>query len=187
MQTLVEKPRKTFRDFARLPEGTLAQLIGGEIIMSPAPRSFHQEIILNIVFAMKNHARKNKCGKVYVSPIDVKLSEEEAYQPDIVYVAKENLGIVKELRIEGAPDLVVEVLSISTAYYDLTHKKKVYEDFGVREYIIVDPNELTAELFENQSGKGFVSKGLLRQHGTISPSLLPGLEIPLSEIFSSEI
>lgn len=187
MQTLVEKPRKTFRDFARLPQGTLAQLIGGEIVMSPAPRSFHQEIILNIAHIIRNYLSANKIGKVYVSPIDVKLSDEEAYQPDIVYISRERLNIVTDLRIEGVPDLVVEVLSVSTAYYDLTHKKNVYEDFGVREYIIVDPIEFTVELFENHAGKGLVSKGLLRKNGSISPALLPGLEISLSEIFNSEI
>lgn len=153
--------------------------------MSPAPKSFHQEIIQNLLLIIGTFVRQKKLGKILPSPVDVKFSESESYQPDIVFISRENLSIIKDWGIDGTPDMVVEVLSASTAYYDLTHKKTVYEDFGVKEYLIVDPMERTAELFVLQSGKGYVSEGLLRNTGNIFLQTLSDLNITLEEIFDT--
>lgn len=185
MSATLNKPRATARDFFRLPEGTLAQLIDAEVIMSPAPKTFHQQIIQNLSITLGTYIRKKKAGKLFTSPIDVYFSENEVYQPDALFMAKENLSKIKDWGIEGAPDLVIEVLSVSTAYYDLTHKKRVYEDFQVKEYLIIDPMEQTAELFVQDNGNGFSSRGLLRTTGEVAFQTLPGLTLTLAEIFDS--
>jgi Uma2 family endonuclease len=89
---------------------------------------------------------------------------------------------MKENKIEGAPDLVVEVLSPSTAYYDLKHKKSIYEKQGVKEYWIVDPMEKSVEIFENISGK-FNSLGEFSKSESIKSKLISGLEVGLESIF----
>ena len=185
MSATLNKPRATARDFFRLPEGTLAQLIDAEVIMSPAPKSNHQRIIGKIHYLIQKYLEQNRNGEVFLSPIDVYFSENEVYQPDALFMAKENLSKIKDWGIEGAPDLVIEVLSVSTAYYDLTHKKRVYEDFQVKEYLIIDPMEQTAELFVQDNGNGFSSRGLLRTTGEVAFQTLPGLAITLAEIFDS--
>lgn len=185
---VLEKPRTPPREvFARLSEGTLAQLIDGEIIMSPAPKTQHQEIVGEIYRRMANFLEAHPLGKVFVSPIDVKMAEDEIYQPDIVFLSNDQLFRVKEWGIEGAPDLVVEVLSASTAQFDLNHKKKVYQNCGVLEYLVVDPAQLTVELFANEAGatgqKQFLTQKFLRQSGTIHFKQLAGFTLALEDIF----
>ena len=95
---------------------------------------------------------ENSLGEVYVAPFDVKLSETEVYQPDLLFISADRLTIIAEQQVNGAPDLVVEVLSPATGYYDLTKKRRVYEVSGVKEYWIVDPIECTVEVLENVEG-----------------------------------
>ena len=182
MPVLAGKPSKA-REFSRLPEGTLAQLIDGEIVMSPAPKSFHQQIVGNLYSELWLFLRKNQIGKVYISPIDVRFSENESYQPDIVFIENRKLDIIHEWGIDGVPTLVIEVLALSTAYYDLTHKKRVYEESGVKEYLVIDPMELTGELFRNDGNSAFVSQGVQRTKGKILFDTLPGFIVELEEIF----
>lgn len=188
---VLEKPRTPPREvFARLSEGTLAQLIDGEIIMSPAPKTQHQEIVGEIYRRMANFLEAHPLGKVFVSPIDVKLAEDEIYQPDIIFLSNDHLFRVKDWGIEGAPDLVIEVLSASTAQFDLNHKKQVYQNCGVHEYLVVDPVQLTVELFANEVAatgqKQFLTQGLLQQRGTINFKQLAGFTLMLEDIFSRQ-
>lgn len=185
MPAVSAKRKTTARDFFRLPEGTRAQLINGELVMSPAPQTDHQRAIGKVHYLIQSYLSGHHCGEIFLSSIDVKFSDNEVYQPDIVYVAKENLDIVKNWGIDGVPDLIIEVLSASTAYYDLTHKRHVYENFGVKDYLIIDPIERTAELFLLQPDGKFLSQGLLRGTGKISLSTLPSLSMRVEEIFSS--
>lgn len=143
------KKKYTVRDYEQLPEGAAYQLIDGELInMTPSPTFYHQNILLNITIEFSNYLKKNNQGKIVFSPIDVHLTEENVFQPDLVFISKENISIIKE-RIEGIPDLVLEILSESTAYYDLVKKKRIYESSGVKEYWIVDPIEKNIEVLEN--------------------------------------
>lgn len=183
MGATLEKTRATSRDFFRLGEGTLAQLINGEIIISPAPKILHQDIGGRIYAQILTLTEKDNSGKVFISPIDVRFSDNEVYQPDIVFISNSQSTIIKDWGIDGAPNLIIEVLSVSTAYYDLTHKKRVYEDFGVKEYLVVDPMELTLEQFYYKDREGFISNGLFRNEGEIPSKTLPGLLLNLKEIF----
>ncbi len=177
-----EKKQATYADYLNTPEGGKFQLIAGEIIEMTSPSLYHQEVLLNLVSEFRNFLLKNKIGKVFVAPSDVYFSETEVYQPDIIILLNESFSKMKENKIEGAPDLVVEVLSPSTAYYDLKHKKSIYEKHGVREYWVVDPIDKTVEIFENQNGK-FHSTGELSKTDTAKSLLLTTLEIELENIF----
>ena len=125
---------------------------------------------------------KQKLGEVYYVPIDVYLEEEETYQPDIIFISKEKSEIVKEDKIEGSPDLIIEILSPSTAYYDLVHKKEIYAKHGVKEYWIVDPMKKKIEVYENKNGEFILFKKAGKSE-RISSITIHGFEVELDAIF----
>ncbi len=133
--------------FERLPEGTLCQLINNNIVMSPSPNFEHQLIAKKIFRMLDNQAEQQNAGEVMFAPMDVYLGKRNIYQPDIFFIAKNRLNIIKDGKVKGAPDLVVEILSAATAKYDLQEKKAVYELFRVKEYWVVDPESKTAKGF----------------------------------------
>lgn len=131
---------RTIRDvYDNLPEGTLAQLIENQLIMSPALSYSHQYILGELFTQMANYLKKNPIGRVVLAPFDVHLDEVNVFQPDLIFVRNENLELIRESGLYGAPDLAVEILSPSTANYDLKKKKTQYEQHGVSEYWIVNP------------------------------------------------
>jgi Uma2 family endonuclease len=125
--------------FESLPEGTLCQVINNELIMSPAPSSKHQKVVRDIAFELYSFVKKHSLGEVLFAPVDVYLDEENVYQPDIVFISNQQIHILQE-KINGAPDLIIEILSPGSAKYDEKEKKAVYERSGVKEYWIVDPH-----------------------------------------------
>jgi Uma2 family endonuclease len=179
---LTEPKLKTYDDYAKMPEGTSCQLIGGEIIMSPTPDLFHQDIVGNFYVELRLFVDAGKLGKVFIAPTDVYFSEHETFQPDILFVSTERLHILKETRIEGAPDLIVEVLSPGTGYYDLANKKDVYEQSGVKEYWIVDPKVKSIEVLTNQNGS-YVTFAKAKKSGTVASKLLSGFQMDLTSVF----
>jgi len=117
----------TYDDYAARPEdGHRYELYEGELVMTPSPRTRHQSVIGNLHLALAEHVRSQALGELYVSPLDVILSRITVLQPDLVYVERARLGIVTERAIEGAPTLVVEVLSSSTSARDRGIKQALY-------------------------------------------------------------
>ena len=183
IDVIPEKERYTYEDYARLPEGAPYQLIGGQLIMVPAPIPYHQEVSKRLEYLLYEHVElKQKLGKVYDAPIDIYFEDEETYQPDIIFISNERLQIIKEDKIEGAPDMVIEILSPSTAYYDLVPKKEVYARHGVREYWIVDPMKKMIEIYENRDGE-FVIIRKEGKGGRINSVIIDGFEVELDVIF----
>lgn len=177
------KRKMTALEYESLPEGPPQQLIGGEIIMSPSPNPIHQQIIVELTTLFQNYVSKYGSGYVYVSPIDVFLKENEVYQPDIIFISTERKNIIEE-KIKGAPDLVVEVLSPSTAYYDLTHKKNIYEETGVKEFWVVDSEGKTVEIYENVN-KTFIPFSRARISGIVTSKVLTELKIEIDKLFTA--
>ena len=103
-------------------EGAPYQFIGGELIITPTPTPYHQRISRRIEFLLIQYVEGNNLGEVFDNPIDVYFEQTETYQPDVIFISKERLDIIKETRLEGIPDLVIEILSPATAYYDLRKK-----------------------------------------------------------------
>lgn len=177
------KEKHTIKDYKLLPEGSPYQLIEGDLIMTPAPSSFHQIISANLFKKASIFVDERKEGIVLYSPIDIYLNDENVFQPDIVFISKQRRDIIKDDGIHGAPDLVIEILSPSTAYYDIKKKYKIYEKFGVKEYWIVDPEMKSVELFSlTEQGKFLLSADFTNQ-GTVKSVILSGFEITLEEIF----
>jgi len=180
----LEKTKKqyTYEDYEKLPEGAPYQLIGGELIMTPSPVPYHQIVSRRIEFELLKFVEDRKLGEVIDAPMDVYLSETETYQPDIIFISNERMNIIGEKKIESAPDLVIEILSESTAYYDLRHKKRVYEKSGVKEYWIADPMEKSIEVYENVNGE-FKIYSQAMEKGRVNSKLLEGFGVELEKIF----
>jgi Uma2 family endonuclease len=137
---------------AELPETNQpVELWNGEITRSPAPDPAHQEIVLNLAQALKAFVSNGKLGKVYVSPVDVALTQRRVVQPDVLFIATARLGIVKNC-IVGVPDLAMEVISERSWQRDRIQKKALYEQAGLPEYWIVDPDSRTIEVFALRRG-----------------------------------
>ncbi len=172
----------TYADYQKLPEGAPYQLIGGELVMSPAPTLQHQRIIGKIFTLLTEYVNKKQLGEIFISPVDVYLDTENTFQPDIVFVSKERAAIMDEQKINGAPDLVVEILSPSTAYYDLKKKKEMYEKYGVKEYWIVDPMEKTIDVLVHRNGS-FTLNAQAKMNQPIASAIIAGFEVNTKNIF----
>src|SRR5438093_1516668 len=114
MATTVKK--LTYADYAKMPaDGFRHEIIEGEEYMTPAPNLDHQAVVGNVFRLIANHVAARKLGRVFVAPTDVILSEHDIVEPDVVFVSDKHLSILSDKNIQGAPDLVIEVLSPSTA------------------------------------------------------------------------
>ena len=146
-RTYIKPPRTILEVFQNLPEGTLAQLINNQIIMSPAPTDAHQKVLDKIYRRLGDFVEENKLGETRVAPYDVYLNRRNAYQPDIVFIANENVHKIQDNGLHGAPDIVIEILSPATWRIDKEDKKDEYERSGVKEYWMVDPIDKSTEGF----------------------------------------
>lgn len=174
----------TVEDYLLLEEtDTRCELINGELIMSPAPNPYHQQVLSNLNDFIKKAARQVG-GKAYFSPIDLYISKKSVLQPDLIFLSKENLSFVTARGIEGPPDIVVEVISPSNIFTDRNIKKKVYLAFGVKEYWIVDPGNKTLEIYLPHQGNPDVPFFYLAEDGKVTSTILPEINFDLAEIFN---
>jgi Uma2 family endonuclease len=173
----------TVHDFMDLLEGPpYYELVEGELFMSPSPIYFHQGIAANIVRILHRYLDERPIGEVLFAPCGVFLTEINAYQPDVFFITNERLSIITEEGIEGAPDLVVEILSPSTARLDKGPKKKIYAATGVQELWLIDPKVKEVRLFDFQTSVDD-PKLTIRANGSFESSLFAGLTLNGSEIF----
>ena len=136
----------TYSDYAALPDdGRRYELHWGELSVTPAPGTRHQGTIVVLITLLHEHVRSRSLGKVFVAPTDCILSNITVVQPDVLYIANDRLSIISERGIEGAPTLVVEILSPSTSHLDRGRKMKLYAEHGVPYYWIVDPENRSVE------------------------------------------
>lgn len=174
--------RFTYQDYLQLPEDRRYEIVDGDLYMVPAPVPYHQQVSGRLEFALRKFVMEHDLGEVLHAPCDLLLSETDVVQPDIFYIAKTRLSIVKEANIQGAPDLVVEILSPATAQRDRGIKQKLYGRFGVPEYWLVDLAEKTVEVL-SLKGAGYQRAGLYGPHDTLSSPILPGFHLPVQQIF----
>lgn len=137
---------------AELPETHQpTELWNGEIVMSPAPHPNHQRIVGRFYKLLDQFVHKRGLGEVLVSPCDVVLTQKRVVQPDVLFIATARLGIVKNF-IDGPPDLAMEVISETSWQRDRIQKKALYEQCGLPEYWIIDPDSETIEVFALTKG-----------------------------------
>jgi Uma2 family endonuclease len=137
---------------AELPETSQpTELWNGEIIMSPAPHPDHQRIVGKFYYQLQSFVTERRLGEVLLSPCDVVLTQKRVVQPDVLFIAAARRQIIKN-HIAGVPDLAMEVISETSWHRDRIHKKSLYEQFGLPEYWIIDPDSETIEVFTLTKG-----------------------------------
>lgn len=165
-------------DYWELPEGEPCELICGRLIMSPCPTPKHQMIVILLAEMFLNFARSSG-GFTVCAPMDVVLSDDTILQPDLLYISKERRKIVQQ-RIEGPPDLVVEILSPGTERRDRLAKLDLYARYGVKEYWIVDPASELFEFLLNDDGRFTV---LSQTSDELQSPSLPEVKIQLADFW----
>jgi len=166
---------------ANLPESNLPmELRDGELIMSPTPIPNHQRIVSPLYKVMDSFVADKKLGEVFISPLDVVLTQRRVVQPDVFFISKDRLNLVTD-RVRCAPDLAVEVISEGSWKRDRVEKKNLYEQHGVREYWIIDTESQTIEVFTLERGAfKLTSKAELGE--TASSKLLSGFAVTWSQL-----
>ena len=175
----------TYADYITWPDNERWELIDGEAYnMTPAPTVIHQKITGNLYILLSSHPKKRPECFVGIAPTDVVFAEHDVVQPDVFVVCDQNK--ITEANIQGAPDLIIEVISPTTALKDKREKKAQYEKHGVREYIIVDPTEQYVERFL-LGEDGVYGTGTIFGLKEILPTVaLEGIQIPLWDVFEVE-
>lgn len=177
----------TYDDYVLIPDdGQRHEIIDGEHYVSPAPFLPHQDLVTELVAWLRPFAKRNGLGRVLVAPTDVLLSKHDIVQPDILFISRENetARTATGKHILGAPDLAVEVLSASTRRLDENIKLDLYDRAGVREYWMFNAAQRSVRVYRRQDGRLLLAAELSAAAGDVlTTPLLPGLEIPLAEIF----
>jgi Uma2 family endonuclease len=175
----------TYEDYLLFPEdGLRHEILDGEHYVTSAPSLWHQTASANLTYFFVGFLRRNPLGRLFHAPFEVVLSEHDIVQPDLLFISNERDAIVTEKNVQGAPDLVIEILSERNRRLDEVLKLQAYERFGAREYWIFDPILKTTKVWE-RTAKGLRCRAILAAAAgdVLKTALLPGLEIPLAEVF----
>jgi Uma2 family endonuclease len=171
----------TYDDYVTFPEDARYELIDGEAYVVPAPNAKHQLILVELVWQVTNHLKEHGGGKVLAAPFDVVLDPGDVLQPDLVFIADEDMDVLTEANAWGTPSWVVEILS-SDPLRDRNLKFKRYERFGVPEYWIIDPVAERVEVYRLKDGR-FAGPSVHAAPERLSPLKPDGLAVDLTELF----
>ena len=175
----------TYEDYCAAPADERYELLDGNLMMVPAPNIKHQRVQLKLATRLDLFIEERALGTLLTAPCDVMLSETDVVQPDLLFVSREREHLLSSgQNVQGGPDMVIEILSPSTAERDRGAKLTLYGTHGVTEYWLVDPIAETIQVHRLQGGI-LVPTHTFRREKTLRSPLLPGLELDLDEIFSS--
>ncbi len=174
----------TYEDYVKLtpPDSGNYELHNGQITFMATPIPPHQIFVGNLLTEIHVFIKKYKLGKVIPAPMDTVFTKHDTLQPDILYLSNDRLHLIGDKKIEGAPDLVVEILSPSNTPKEMGYKKLVYEVSDVREYWIVNLDKKTLTQYENANGE-FFQRHIFQEKDTLTSIILNGFETAMSDLF----
>jgi len=175
----------TKEDYLLLPEGAPFQFINGKLIFMSAPKINHQRILNKLNVALYMYVENHKLGEVFMAPTDVELDDINIVQPDLFFVSIKRKEIIKEARVEGVPEFVVEILSPSTEKYDRNEKLAVYGQHGVEECWLVDLKNTSIEVYENQNQELKLMQ-TAKSGNKIKSKVIEGFELEVDKLFEQE-
>jgi Uma2 family endonuclease len=182
----VSATKLTYEDFLGFPDdGQRHELIDGVHFVTPSPATKHQRVSGRLFACLFNYLRLHPIGEVFSAPFDVVLSNHDVVEPDLLVVLADQSAIVTDQHVRGAPALVIEILSPGTRRTDEGAKSRLYDRVGVREYWLVDPvRDVIVVRRRSPDGPLAPTAEWSRQEGSAAGSpLLPGLSLPLEELF----
>ena len=174
--------KHTYADYCLTPDDERYELLDGELIMVPAPGTGHQIVAMELGTLLHVFVKARGLGRVFSAPYDVVLSETNVVQPDLLFIANERTHIITPDNVQGPPDLVVEILSPSTANRDRTRKRALYAQYGVPEYWLVDPDARTVTVLR-LGAAGFTLVARYGAGDTLISPTLPGFTANLDNLF----
>lgn len=180
-----EQGEWTYEDWVRLPgDGFRYEVLDGVLYVMPPPTVEHQNSLLSLAMRMRQHAEANELGLVLTAPIGVRLAGQEVpVEPDILFVTKHRNYIVGKQYIEGAPDLIVEVLSPSNWAYDRKTKQEIYRKAGVEEYWLVDYRLRIIDVLLLE-GEEYVQQGRYGIGDEVVSTVLAGFKVAVADVFA---
>lgn len=171
-----------YSDYLAAPEdGRRYEIVRGNLLVTPSPRPVHQRVLLRLATALREYFRDRSGGEVFIAPIDLILTEHDILQPDLLVV--DDRTLITDRGIEGAPLLVVEILSSSTVDRDRGIKARRYAELGVRHYWLVDPDEQRMECHRQSAGE-FGEATVVEGEAILTIPEFPGLALPLSLLWA---
>lgn len=172
----------TYDDYLNAPEDKRYELLNGDLVALSSPEEFHQRVSILLGAKLVQFAVENRLGRIYHAPFDVVLSDMDVVQPDLIFVSNERADIITPANIQGAPDLVVEILSPSTATRDKTFKRSLYARHGITEYWMVDLTEKTITVLR-LGERGFEVVDTYGKGEILTSPTLQGFTLNLNGIF----
>ena len=175
----------TWRDLESWPEetGRRVELVHGELVMAPSPAPRHAWIASNLAYELGRFVREADLGALFATPVDVVLAPDVVYAPDLCFLAKERLALVGE-RIDGPPDLCIEIVSESNRTHDTVVKFADYARYGVGEYWIVDPREREISAWRNAGGR-YELLGRARPGERLASVVLAGVDLDPAAVLTA--
>jgi Uma2 family endonuclease len=181
--------RLTAAEFLLLPDdGKRHELIDGVHYVTPSPNLWHQELVGRLHLSIRNHLTgRPRLGRIFLSRLDVVLSDFDVVEPDLLFVAGEQQDILTEANVQGPPALVIEVLSPSTRRRDEVVKRRLFAERGVREYWLVDPKGRRVVVFRRAQDGSFPEVAVLAADAdaTLETPLLPGWSLATADLFAA--
>lgn len=159
------------------------QIIQNQLFIMPFPNFNHQEISMEVSFQMGTFIRQHKAGKIVTAPIDVHFDKDNLFQPDIIFIAVSRYHIIKNKKVQEAPNLVVEIWSPSNVKKEREMKHKTYENQGVTEYWQIFPKkrEVKVEVLNEEGKYKLFSEA--KKIGKVQSKVLNGFEIEIETLF----
>jgi Uma2 family endonuclease len=172
----------TYADYELFPDdGLRHEIIDGEHDVTASPITRHQRFSLSLLHLIQSYLDVQPTGELFSAPFDVVLSFTDVVVPDLIYLSRERAHLLTTKNLQGAPDLVVEILSPSTRPGDERLKRDLYERVGVEEYWLVDPEEDVVTVYRRDA-EGFGPWVRIEKRGIVTTPLLPGFELPLDRV-----
>lgn len=177
--------RLTYDDVVRIPDdGKRHEIIDGVHYVTPAPVPRHQQLIGRLHLSIAHFLEgRPELGEAYLSPLDTVFSTWDVVEPDLLFVAADQLEILTDANIQGAPALVVEILSPSTRQRDLGIKRQLFDHGGVREYWVVDEKAREVTVYRRMPDGSLPLVERLGHDATLSTPLLPEWSLALAHLF----
>jgi Uma2 family endonuclease len=174
----------TYEEYLLFPDdGRRHELIGGEHYVTPAPTTVHQRFLGNLYRLLTSFVLENKLGEVFFAPVDVILSRQDVVQPDLIFISNARLDRLTRENVQGAPDLVVEVVSDASRQTDKKRKRALYGRHDVVEYWIADPELKIIEIYRRDEQNRLVKVAEYEDAGSLTSPLFPGLTIDLASLW----
>ena len=176
--------KMTYEDLLLLPEdGLRHEIIDGEHYVTASPITRHQRISLSLLHLIQSYLDTHPIGELFSAPFDVVLSFIDVVVPDLIYLSKARAHLLTAKNLQGAPDLVIEILSPPTRPRDERLKRDLYERVGVEEYWLVDPDRDAVTIYR-RDGAEFLPPVRFEKEAVVTTPFLPGFELPLTRVLA---